>query len=126
MAPGGFSLVPKGFAGAVCFTASALSASIILTFLLITLIILSSLSLDKLLNLITFMEVVALGPVDLAGQPFTFPDFLLCSDFPAGSARGNFLARGLSLGLLAGTRRARTFHSHHFLLVALLALSLTS
>src|SRR5215216_5684265 len=53
MAPGGFPLVPKSLAGAICFTTPALSASAILTFLLIVLLILSPLLLDKLLNLMT-------------------------------------------------------------------------
>ena len=68
-------MVPKGSTGTICFTTPALTASSILTFLLITLIIFCSLSLDKLLNIITFMEVVALGPVDLAVRPITFPGF---------------------------------------------------
>ena len=99
-------MVPKGFAGAVCFTASALTDSSILTFFLITLIIFCPLSLDKLLNLVTLLKVVAFGPMDLAVRPITFPNFFHGSSLLAGSARGSFLAGGLSLGLLAGTRVA--------------------
>ena len=126
---GGLSLVLEGFARAIYFTGSALTASNILTLFLITLLILCSLSLDKLLNLITLLKVVALGPVDLVVRPITFPNFFHGSGFLAGSARGSFLAGGLSLGLLTGTRRNRSFNSHHCLipplLTAFLALFLT-
>ena len=126
---GGLSMVPKGLAGAVCFTTSALTASNILTFFLVMLLILCFLLLDKLLNLITLLKVVALGPMNLAIRPITFPSFLGSSGFPAVSAHGNFLVGDICFGLLAGTRHARTFHTHHclisWLLAALLALSLT-
>ena len=103
LTPGGFSLVPKGFAGAICFTISALSASSILTFFLIMLIIFCPLSLDKLLNLVELLKVMALCPVDFAIWAIAFPGFLGGSGFPAGCASSNFLVGGLSLGLLAGT-----------------------
>ena len=106
LTPGEFSLVMKGFARVICFTASALTASGILTFFLITLIILCPLFLDKLLNLITLLKVVAFGLMDLAVRPITFPNFFHGTGFPAGTARDSFLAGGLSLGLLAGTRCA--------------------
>ena len=63
---GGLSLVPKGVAGAIYFTATTVNASNILTFFLIPLLILCSLLLDKLLNLVTLLKVVALGPMNLA------------------------------------------------------------
>ena len=47
---GGISMVPKGLAGVIYFTASALTASKILTFFLVVLLILCSLSLNKLLK----------------------------------------------------------------------------
>ena len=55
-------------AAATSLAATLLAGSLgtILTFLLITPIILCPLCLDKLLNLITFMEVMAFGAVDLA------------------------------------------------------------
>ena len=64
-APGRFSLVSRSLAGAICFTAPALPASTILTSFLITLLILSPLPLDELLNLM-FLEIMALGPMNLA------------------------------------------------------------
>ena len=66
--PGGFSLVPEGFAGAICFTASALPASGILTFFLVTFLIFCSLPLNELLNLITLMKVMAFSLMNLAVQ----------------------------------------------------------
>ena len=126
---GGFSLVPEGFAGAIYFTASALTANDILTLFLVTLLILCSLSLDQLLNLIGLLKVMAFGPVDLAVQPITVPSLLGSHSFPAFSARDSFLAGGPGLFLLAGTRCALSSYSHHrfvsWLLIALLALSLT-
>ena len=96
-------MVSIGLARAICFTASALSSSGILTFFLITLIIFCPLSLDKVLNLVALLKVMDLCPVDLAIGAITFPGFLGGSGFPAGWASSNFLAGGLSLGLLAGT-----------------------
>lgn len=121
-ASGGVSLIPKGFAGAIYFTTSALTASNTLTFFLVTLLILSFLSLDKLLNLIALLKVVALGPMNLAVQPITFPGFLDSIGFPVVSAHGSFLAGGLSFGLLAGTRRTRSFNSHYCLIPLLLTM----
>ena len=126
---GGLSLVPKGFAGAIYFTAPTLTASSILKFFLITLLVLCSLFLDKLLNLITLLKVVALGPMNLAIRPITFPGFLGSIGFPSVGAHGNFLAGGLSFGPLTDTRRTRSFNSRHCLipplLTVLLALLLT-
>ena len=109
----GLPLVLKGFAGAIYFTTLTLTANNILTLFLITLLILCSLSLDKLLNLITLLKVMALGPMNLAIRPITFPGILGSSGFPAVIAHGSFLAGGLSFGLLAGTRRTRSFNGHH-------------
>ena len=100
----GLSLVPKGFVGEIYFTTSALTASNILTLFLITLLILCSLSLNKLLNLITLLKVVAFGPMNLAIRPITFPSFLGSRGFPVVSAHSSFLAGGFGLSRLAGTR----------------------
>ena len=88
-------MVPKGFAGAICFTASALTASSILTFFLVTLVIFCPLFLDKLLNLVTLLKVMALGLMDLAVRPIAFPSFLGSSGFPVGRESSNFLAGSL-------------------------------
>ena len=126
---GGLSLVPKGFAGAIYITTSALTARNILTLLLITLLILCFLSLDKLLNLITLLKVVALGPINLAIWPIAFPGLVDSRSLPAVSACVSFLAGGFGSSLLAGTRCARSFDGHHCLilapLVALLSFLLT-
>ena len=74
----GFSVVPKSLAGAICFTASALPASAILTFYLTLLLIFSPLPLDELLNLMTLLEIVAHGLMNLAVMSITLPS--LCSD----------------------------------------------
>ena len=128
-APGGFSVVLRSLAGAICFTAPALPASAILTFFLITLLILCSLFHDKLLNLMTFLKIVALGPMDLAVRPIAFPGPFGSHSLPAVSARDNFLAGGFSISLFAGARCARSLNCHHCLVlalfVALLALPLT-
>ena len=126
---GGLSLVLKGLAGAVYFTTLALTTSNILTFFLISLLILCFLLLDKLYNLITVLKVVALGPMNLEVQAITLPGFLSGSGFPAISARDSFLAWDLSFGLLAGTRRNLSFSGHHYfiypVLTSLLALFYT-
>ena len=123
-------MVPKEFAGVIYFTASAHTTSDILTFFLVALLILCSLFLNKLLNLITLLKVVAFGPMNLAIHPITFPSLLGSRDLPVVSAHGNFLAGDLSFGLLVGTRRTISFNSHHYfissLLAALLALLVTS
>src|SRR5215216_5018640 len=75
LTPGGFSLVPNGLAGAIYFTTPALAASGILTFLLVTLLILCLLSVNKLLNLIALLKVLALGPMDFSIQTITLPSF---------------------------------------------------
>src|SRR6266536_4504065 len=74
--PGGFSLVSKGLAGAIYFTTPTLAASGILTFLFVTLLILCSLSLNKLLNLIALLKIMAFGPMNLAIRLITFPGLL--------------------------------------------------
>ena len=71
---GGLSLDPKGFAGAIYFTASALTASNILTLFLITLLILCSLFLNKLLNLVTLLKVMALVGVKTGGSRVGGPE----------------------------------------------------
>ena len=71
----GFSFTPKGFARVICFITSALTASDILTFFLITLLIFSPLPLDELLNLMTLLEIVAFGLMNLAIRPIAFPAF---------------------------------------------------
>ena len=63
---GGVSLILRSLAGAACSATSALPASAIMTFLLITLLILSFLLLCKQLNLPAILEVMAFGAVDLA------------------------------------------------------------
>ena len=108
--PGRFSLVRKELAGVICFTASALPASAILTFFLIMLLIFSPLLLDELLNLMTFLEIVVLCPMYLAIRHVTFPSLLGSRSLPAVSACGNLLAGGFGLSLLAGTRRAQSLN----------------
>ena len=98
---GGLSMVPKGFAGAVYFTTSALTASNTLTFFLITLLIFCFLFLGKLLNLITLLKVVALGPMNLAVRPITFTGFLGSRGLTAVSARGSFHAGASTLAFLS-------------------------
>ena len=125
-----FSFIPKGLAEAICSITSALTASDILTLFLVTLLIFCSLSLNKLLNLITLLKVVAFGLMNLAIWPITFPGFVGSRDLPTVSTHDSVLAGDLGLGLLAGTRCTRSFDSHHSLilplLTALLALLLTS
>ena len=62
-------MVLKGFARAICFTTPALTASNILTFFLVTFLIFCSLPLNELLNLITLLKIVALGPMNLVVRP---------------------------------------------------------
>jgi hypothetical protein len=96
------------------------SLSAILGFLLVSLFILSSLLLDKLLNLPAVLEIVALGAMDLA--------ILLAGVFrPVGSRQGlaggapeKFLAGVVNLGLLGGAGVARFLDSKHGLASALL------
>ena len=92
-------------------------------------LILSSLSLDQLLNLIALLKVVALGPMDLAVRPIALPGLLGSRSFPAIVSHGSLLAGDFSLGGLAGTRRGLSFNGHHCLiltpLIALLVPLLT-
>ena len=126
--PGGVSLVLRSLVGVICFTVSALPASAILTFFLITLLILSPLLLDELFNQMTFLEIMALGWMNLAVRPITFPSLLGSRNLPGISARSNFLAGNFVLSLLAGTRHAQSLNGRHCLifarLVALLVLLL--
>ena len=78
-----------------------------MVFLLTTLLVLSPLLLDELLNLMTLLKIMAFGLMDLAVRPITLPSFHGSRGFPAISAHGSFLAGNLGLGLLAGTRCAR-------------------
>jgi hypothetical protein len=119
-ASGRFPLILRGLAGAASSATSALPASAILVSLFVTLLVLSLLLLDELLNLMTLLEIMALGPMDLAVRPVSLPSLLGSRGFPAISARGNFLAGSLGLGLLAGTRCAQSFNGHHCFILALL------
>ena len=89
-----------------------------MTFLLITLLILSTLLLDEVFNLMALLEIVALVLMNLAIWPISFPSLLGIPSFSAINARGNFLAGNLGLGLLAGTRCALSLNGHHCLNLA--------
>jgi hypothetical protein len=117
-ATGGFPLILRSLAGAACFATAALPTSAILTFLFISLFIFIPLLLDKLLNILTLLEIVALGLIDFALWVIAFPSLLSSRGLPAISAHGSFLAGYLGLGLLASTRHARSLNSHHFLILA--------
>ena len=96
-------MVPKGFAAAIYFTASTLTASNILTLFLMLLLIRCSLFLDKLLYLMTLLKVMALGPMDLGVRPIALLGPLGSCSFSAICAHGSLLAGDLSLGDHAGT-----------------------
>ena len=101
---GGFSFAPKGFGGAI--TALTHTASGILTLFLVMLLLLCSLPLDKVLNLIALLKVLAYGSMNLAILPITFPSLLGSCGLPGVSAHGSFLAGDLILSLLASTKCA--------------------
>jgi hypothetical protein len=88
--------------------------------LFVTLLVLSFLLLDELLNLMTLLKFVSLSPMDLAVRPVSLSSILSSRGFPAVSACSNFLAGSLGLGLHVGTRSARSFNSHHCFILALL------
>ena len=92
-------LVLRSLARAACSAASAFPTNASLVFLLISLLVLSLLLLDELLNLMTLLKVVALGPMDLAVRPITLPSLLSSRSFLAISARDSFLAGGWPLEL---------------------------
>ena len=112
-APGRFSLVLKGLAWAICFTASGLPTSAILTFFLITLLIFSPLLLDELLNLMTLLEIMAFGAMDLAVLLVRASWLLSSHQGPAGDTLGNFLAGVICLGFLGGAGVFRSLDGKH-------------
>lgn len=89
MASSRFPLLLRDLAGAASSATSDLPANAILVSFLVTLLVLSFLFLDELLNLMTLLEIMDFGLMDLAVRPVSL---LGRHSFPAVTTRGNFLA----------------------------------
>jgi hypothetical protein len=96
------------------------SLSTVLGLLLVSLFILSSLLLDKLLNLPAILEIVALGAMDLAILLAGVLRPVGSRQGLAGGAPGKFLAGIVNLSLLGGAGVAGLLDSKHGLALALL------